>query len=150
MMKVFDKMGGGLIAVEHVPWDVIENYGVVDAVKVADQIHKIGAMVEKPHREQAPSNMAIVGRYILPPLIFEILEESKPGARGEIQLTDALITLLGKHDLYAYEFNGVRYDAGSPMGLLRASLAFALERKDTSQEAIALVKEFHDRIGLSL
>ena len=148
MVEVSQKMGAGVIATELVPWEVVENYGVVDAVKVANQIHLIKGMAEKPTRERAPSNMTIVGRYILPPEIFPILEETRPGARGEIQLTDALMTLLDEHKLYAYEFNGKRYDGGSPMGLLRASLAFALERKDTSQEAIALLREFRSEMGL--
>ena len=149
MVNVSEKMDAGVIAVEVVPWDVVENYGVVDASMVADQIYQIKGMAEKPIRAEAPSNMTIVGRYILPPETFQVLEKTKPGAKGEIQLTDALITLLGDHNLYAYKFNGVRYDGGTPMGLLRASLAFALERKDTSQEAMALLREFHDKMGLS-
>ena len=149
MVKVSEKMGGGVIAVEAVPWEVVENYGVVDAVKVAEKIHRIKGLAEKPPRGQALSNMTIVGRYVMPPEIFQVLESTKPGARGEIQLTDALIALLKDQELYAYEFNGVRYDGGTPMGLLRASLAFALERKDTSKEAIALLREFHDKMGLS-
>ena len=149
MVKVSEHMDAGVIAVEAVPWDVVHNYGVVDAVKSRDQIHLIEGMAEKPSRETAPSNMAIVGRYILPPEIFQILEGTRPGARGEIQLTDALVSLSRDHSLYAYEFNGMRYDGGTPMGLLRASLAFALEREDTAQEATALLMEFSSRMGLS-
>jgi UTP--glucose-1-phosphate uridylyltransferase len=149
MVKVSDEMDAGVIAVEVVPWEVVENYGVVDAAPVADRVHKINGLVEKPPREQAPSNLTIVGRYILSPEIFQVLEDTKPGAKGEIQLTDALMTLLQEHELYAYEFNGARYDGGTPMGLLRASLAFALDREDTSQEALALLREFQDRIGPS-
>ena len=149
MVQVSDEMDAGVIAVEVLPWDVVENYGVVEATQVAGRVHKIQGLVEKPPREQAPSNLTIVGRYILPPEIFQILEETKPGARGEIQLTDALVTLLQHRDLFAYEFNGARYDGGTPMGLLRASLAFALDREDTSQEASALLREFQDRKGPS-
>ena len=149
MVKVSEQMDAGVIAVEGVPWDVVHNYGVVNAVKSGDQIHLIEGMTEKPSRETAPSNMAIVGRYILPPEIFQILEGTRPGARGEIQLTDALVSLSRDHSLYTYEFNGIRYDGGTPMGLLRASLAFALEREDTAQEATALLMEFSSRMGLS-
>ena len=149
MVKVSEKLSAGVIAVEMVPWDVVENYGVVDASEVAERIHKIQGLVEKPSRDQAPSNLTIVGRYILPPEIFQILAETRPDARGEIQLTDALGALLEEHELFAYEFNGVRYDVGAPMGLLRASLAFALDRKDTSQEAMTLLREFHDKTGPS-
>ena len=145
MVKVSEEMEAGVIAVETVPWDVVENYGVVDATKVSERVYRIQSLVEKPPREEAPSNLTIVGRYILPPEIFPILEETKPQTRGEIQLTDALMTLLGDDELFAYEFNGVRYDGGTPMGLLRASLAFALEREDTSKEAIAILKEFQNR-----
>jgi len=147
MVKVSEEKDAGVIAVEVVPWDVVENYGVVDVAQVTERVHKISGLVEKPPREEAPSNLTIVGRYILPPEIFQILEDTRPGARGEIQLTDALMTLLEDHDLFAYEFNGSRYDGGTPMGLLRASLAFALDREDTSQEAMALLREFQDRIG---
>ena len=147
-VKVYEKMHAGVIAVKVVPWGVVENYGVVDAVKIDEQIHRIEGMVEKPARGEAPSNMTVVGRYILPPEIFPVLEETIPGSQGEIQLTDALMTLLGKHELYAYEFNGIRYDCGSPMGLLRTSLAFALDRKDTSQEATELLRDFQRKIDL--
>ena len=149
MVQVSEKMDAGVIAVEVVPWEVVQNYGVVDADQVSDRVHKIKGMVEKPPREQAPSNLTIVGRYILPPQIFACLEETQPGAKGEIQLTDGLLALLQDHELFAYEFEGARYDGGTPMGLLRASLAFALDRQDTSQEAISLLREFQDRTNPS-
>jgi UTP--glucose-1-phosphate uridylyltransferase len=149
MVQVSEQMNAGVIAVETVPWEIVHNYGVVDAAQVSERVHKILGMVEKPPREQAPSNLTIVGRYILPPEIFQYLEKTQPGAKGEIQLTDALLALLQDHELYAYEFHGVRYDGGTPMGLLRASLAFALDREDTAQEAVALLREFQDRTGPS-
>ncbi len=149
MVKVSEKMEAGVVAVETVPWDVVENYGVVDATEVSERVHRIQRLVEKPPREQATSNLTIVGRYILPPEIFQILEKTKPEARGEIQLTDALMALLGDFELFAYEFNGTRYDGGTPMGLLRASLAFALEREDTSKEANAILREFQNRMSPS-
>ena len=135
----------GIIAVEELPWEVIHNYGVVDGTRVSDRVHKIQGLVEKPPREQAPSNLTIVGRYILPPEIFQCLEDTQPGAKGEIQLTDGLLALLQDHDLYAYQFTGKRFDGGTPMGLLRASLAFALDRDDTQEEALSLLREFQDR-----
>ena len=149
MVQVSEKMNAGVIAVEVVPWEVVQNYGVVDADQVSDRVHKIKGLVEKPLREQAPSNLTIVGRYILPPQIFACLEETQPGAKGEIQLTDGLLALLQDHELFAYEFKGARYDGGTPMGLLRASLAFALDREDTSQEAISMLREFQDSTGQS-
>jgi UTP--glucose-1-phosphate uridylyltransferase len=147
MVQVSEKMDAGVIAVEALPWEVVHNYGVVDADLVSVGVHKIKRLVEKPPREEAPSNLTIVGRYILPPQIFKCLENTKPGAKGEIQLTDGLSALLQDHDLFAYEFAGARYDGGTPMGLMRASLAFALDREDTSEDAIAILREFQDRIG---
>ena len=145
MVQVSEQMNAGVIAVEALPWEVVHNYGVVDGTPVSDRVYKIQGLVEKPPREQAPSNLTIVGRYILPPEIFGCLENTQPGAKGEIQLTDGLLALLRDHDLYAYQFAGTRFDGGTPMGLLRASLAFALDREDTSTEAISLLREFQDR-----
>ena len=145
MVKVSKEMNAGIIAVELVPREAVHNYGIVDADLVSDRTHKIRSLVEKPSGEQAPSNLSIVGRYILPPQIFKCLENTQPGAKGEIQLTDGLLALLQNHELFAYEFAGTRYDGGTPMGLLRASLAFALEREDTAQEAVSLLREFQDR-----
>lgn len=148
MVQLAKELDAGVIAVEAMPWEVVHNYGVVDGNKVSDGIHKIQGLVEKPSREEAPSNLSIVGRYILPPQIFQCLENTKPGAKGEIQLTDALLALIQDHNLYAYEFKGVRYDGGTPMGLLRASLAFALTREDTAEEAKAMLREFRDQANL--
>ena len=149
MVQVSEQMNAGVIAVEALPWEVVHNYGVVDGTPVSDRVYKIQGLVEKPPREQAPSNLTIVGRYILPPDIFGCLENIRPGANGEIQLTDGLLALLQDHDLYAYQFAGNRFDGGTPMGLLRASLAFALDRKDTSKEALSILREFQGRLDQS-
>ena len=132
----------GIVAVEQMPWEVIHNYGVVDAEPSPEQprTHKVRRLVEKPPREEAPSNLTIVGRYLLPPEIFDCLERTPPGAKGEIQLTDGIGLLLESRDVYAYEFLGARYDGGSPLGLLRASLEFALAREDTAEATRALLK----------
>ena len=142
MVQVSEDLGASVVAVEAMPWEVVPNYGVVDARKISDGIHKILGLVEKPTLEEAPSNLSIVGRYILPPQIFQCLESTRPGAKGEIQLTDGLLALNQHHNLYAFEFKGARYDGGTPMGLLRASLAFALAREDTEAEAKAILREF--------
>jgi len=140
MLKVHENTGGGVVAVEPMPWERVHNYGVVDATPVNDRVHQIHGLVEKPSRQEAPSNLTIVGRYILPPEIFDHLRRTPPGTNGEIQLTDALLLLLTHHELYAYEFLGTRYDGGTPLGLLRASLEFGLAREDTRQEVLALLK----------
>ena len=128
------------VAVERVAWERVSSYGVVDAVPDGPRRHRVRGLVEKPEVGAAPSNLAIVGRYLLPARIFECLERTAPGAGGEIQLTDGLGLLMDEMPLYAWEFAGARYDGGSPMGLLRASLEFALRREDTREAAAALIR----------
>ncbi len=140
MTEVSRRYNAGIIAVEPMPWEVVQNYGVVDAVATEERLHRIRGLVEKPRREDAPSNLTIVGRYILPYQIFDCLERTPPGAKGEIQLTDGLKMLLEREELYAYEFLGTRYDGGTPMGLLRAGLEFALARDDTRKAAESLLR----------
>ena len=119
-------LNGGMVAVERVSWEDVGKYGIIDSVEIYDKHYKVRDLVEKPMRSNAPSNLAIVGRYILPPEIFGHLERTYPGANGEIQLTDGLVGLLAHQELYAYEFEGFRYDCGTPIGLLKASLGFGL------------------------
>ena len=142
MLDVFNHHGGGVVAVEPMPWDTVSNYGIVDSAAVTDRISRIRGLVEKPARDEAPSNLAIVGRYILPPAIFDCLERTNPGAKGEIQLTDGLLLLLESSELFAFEFEGRRFDGGTPMGLLRAAVAFGLAREDTRQDVRSILKEF--------
>ena len=144
MVEVAGRVGAGVVAVEPMPWELVHNYGVVKATEVAARVHRIQGLVEKPSQEEAPSNLTIVGRYILPPEIFDCLERTTPGASGEIQLTDGLLLLLENQELYAYEFLGKRYDGGTPLGLLRASLEFALAREDTREAATALLNSVKD------
>ena len=145
MVEISQRYSAGVVAVETMPWETVQNYGVVDAVSAGARLHKIRGIVEKPKREDAPSNLSIVGRYILPPEIFQCLERTKPGVNGEIQLTDGLLMLLKQEELFAYEFLGTRYDGGTPMGLLRASLAFALARDDTREEIRSLLGSLNNQ-----
>ena len=140
MLEVADRFDAGVVAAERVPWEVVHNYGVADASETAERVHRIHRLVEKPSREDAPSNLTIVGRYILPADIFDCLERTAPGAKGEIQLTDGMSLLLDSQELYAYEFLGTRYDGGTPLGLLRASLELGLARKDTREAVQALLR----------
>lgn len=139
LLAVSEKYQAGSVAVEQVPWEVIHNYGVVDAEPKEERTHSVKRLVEKPARAEAPSNLSIVGRYILPAEIFDCLERTPPGAKGEIQLTDGIGLLLEEQDIYAYEFLGTRYDGGTPLGLLRASLEFGLAREDTAAAVRALL-----------
>ncbi|HEU0021935.1 MAG TPA: UTP--glucose-1-phosphate uridylyltransferase [Dehalococcoidia bacterium] len=140
MLAVSDRFNAGVVAVEPTPWEMVHNYGVVDATRHLDRVHRIHRLVEKPPREEAPSNLTVVGRYILPAEIFECLERTPPGAKNEIQLTDGMALLMETHALYAYEFLGIRYDGGTPLGLLRASLELALAQKETRDAVRAMIK----------
>jgi UTP--glucose-1-phosphate uridylyltransferase len=117
----------GVIAVEEVPRAQTDKYGIVDATPVSERAAKIRLVVEKPKPEVAPSNLAIVGRYVLPGRIFELLEKTTPGTGGEIQLTDAIESLLAEQPVLAYRFAGTRFDCGNKLGLVQATLRMALE-----------------------
>ena len=140
MTAVANQLGGGVVAVEPTPWELVHNYGVVHTTDSEhDRVHRIQGLVEKPSRDEAPSNLTVVGRYVLPPEIFDCLDRTPPGAKGEIQLTDGLLLLLDSHKLFAYEFLGKRYDGGNPLGLLQASLEFALALDETRAAASAML-----------
>jgi UTP--glucose-1-phosphate uridylyltransferase len=119
-----------VIAVEEVPMERIHAYGVVGVGATEGRMFKVTAMVEKPPREQAPSNLSITGRYILQPEIFQVLEKQERGAGGEIQLTDAMLALMAKQPFYGLKFDGQSFDCGSKIGFLAANVAYALERDD--------------------
>jgi len=119
-----------IIAVEEVPMDRISAYGVVGVGKTRGKSFSITAMVEKPPREQAPSNLIITGRYILQPQIFALLEKQAGGAGGEIQITDSMITLAKTQPFYGLKFDGRSFDCGSKIGFLSANIAYAMERPD--------------------
>jgi UTP--glucose-1-phosphate uridylyltransferase len=135
LIKVFDATGVGAIAVEEVPKDKTNLYGIVDGEPApqppfGERLLRIRDLVEKPKPENAPSNLAITGRYVLPPAIFDCLERTKPGAGNEIQLTDALRILAREHGLWAYIYEGVSYDAGDKLGFLKATVEIALQNPE--------------------
>ena len=130
MIKVYEEYEGPVIAVERVPEDTVSSYGILDAEPLGNGVYRIKDLVEKPPREQAPSNLAIIGRYILTPDIFDELEITKPDRTGEIQLTNAMRSLSASRELYGYEVNGVRHDTGNKLVFLKAVVYFALRRPD--------------------
>ena len=134
MMEVFDRHGSSVIAVKEVPDEAVPSLGIVDPAPIDSTVSRIKAMVEKPSLDDAPSNLAIIGRYILTPQVFDALEDVEPGALGEIQLTDAIARLLSSQGAYAYRFPGVHFDVGTPAGLLRASVYTALHRDELSAD----------------
>lgn len=133
MIRVYNELKCPIIALEEVPKSKVSSYGVIDGVPDGD-VYRIKDLVEKPKPEEAPSNLAIIGRYILTPDIFDILEKQKPGAGGEIQLTDALRELLNRRVIYGYLIKGTRYDAGDKFGYLQATVDFALKNRELSED----------------
>jgi len=130
MTSVFEARGGSVIAVQQVPDSEVESYGIVGGQDLGDGVTRVDALVEKPKLEDAPSRLGIVGRYVLTPEIFEVLEHTAPGKGREIQITDALAILLQTQPLFAYQFEGRRYDTGRPLGLLTAAVEVGLRRAD--------------------
>ncbi|VAX16518.1 UTP--glucose-1-phosphate uridylyltransferase [hydrothermal vent metagenome] len=130
LIDIFEEKGDPVIAVKQVPMEAVSSYGVIDPEPVGERLSRIKAMVEKPPMEEAPSNLSIVGRYVLTPDIFGFIENTKPDKKGEIQLTDALSAMLGARPMYACEFQGAHYDAGDKLGFLKATVEFALRRDD--------------------
>lgn len=131
---------GAVVAVMEVPWEQVQSYGVVKAHPISAKIGKIESVVEKPRREDAPSNLAIIGRYILPPDIFPLLEKGKPGAIGEIQLTDALLGLVKKQGIYAFQFEGERFDIGTKTGFVEANINYGLKDEEVHQKLLDYIR----------
>lgn len=134
MIEMYDKYKSTILGVQTVERQQVNKYGIVDGKQIADRIYTVNDMVEKPRIEEAPSNVAVLGRYIITPSIFKYLEQQEVGAGGEIQLTDSLRKLAKEEEMYAYDFVGKRYDVGSKMGFLQATVEFALEREDLKEE----------------
>jgi len=140
MMRVFDERRSSILAVQKVPRSQAHLYGVIKGKKVAPGVYKVLDLVEKP-KGTPPSNLAIIGRYILTPGIFTALDETTPGKGGEIQLTDAIKILLKTQDVYAYEFEGHRYDAGDKLGFLMANVSLALKRPELKKDFRKFLKD---------
>ena len=133
LMEVYEHTGGSVLGVQPVAPAEVHKYGIVNPDGDGDELVKVKSLVEKPTLEQAPSHRAVLGRYIIDPAVFPILEQTAPGAGGEIQLTDALNTLAQKQPVWAYTFKGRRYDVGDRLGFLEATVEYALRREDLSQ-----------------
>jgi UTP--glucose-1-phosphate uridylyltransferase len=147
MATAYDQVGGNIIAVE--PTDTPELYGVITPESRDGRLIKMKGMVEKPKREEAPSNLFISGRYILQPEIFALLESQTPGAGGEIQLTDAMVRLMQGQAFHALEYEGRTYDCGDKIGYLRATAAFALANAEHGDKAAATLQALLTERGKS-
>jgi UTP--glucose-1-phosphate uridylyltransferase len=144
MIEVYDEYKTTILGVQEVPAKDVDKYGIISAMKIEDRVYKVKGLVEKPKVDEAPSNIAILGRYIINPAIFDILEHTAPGKGGEIQLTDALKELANVEAMYAYNFKGKRYDVGDKSGFLKATVEYALRRDNLKDDFMEYLKGIVD------
>lgn len=147
MIEMYDTYNSTILGVQTVEHSQVSKYGIVDGKQISERVYKVNDMVEKPSIEQAPTNVAVLGRYIITPGIFKYLEKQEIGAGGEIQLTDALCKLAKEEKMYAYDFVGKRYDVGSKVGFLQATVEFALDRDELKEEFKEYLKKIVKNIG---
>jgi len=141
MIDKYEQINSSIIAVENVPKEDVSKYGIVETIGTNERtLFKINSIIEKPTSVEAPSTLGVAGRYVLSPEIFSCLEETSKGVSNEIQLTDAISLLLNKESVYAYEFEGVRYDCGSKLGYMQASVQYALKDKEIKDEFFSYLK----------
>jgi UTP--glucose-1-phosphate uridylyltransferase len=144
MARIFAEHGSSVLGVEEVPADQTRQYGIIDGEPAQNRLRRLRGMVEKPKPADAPSNLAVVGRYILTPRIFDLLEETQAGAGGEIQLTDAIARLLLEEPVYGYEFEGQRFDCGSKLGYLQATVHYGLKHPELGSDFRAFLDSRRD------
>ncbi|OAS85128.1 UTP--glucose-1-phosphate uridylyltransferase GalU [Metabacillus litoralis] len=141
MIEQYERYNASIIGVQHVKDEEVSRYGIVDGFEIGERFYNVSNLVEKPKQEEAPSNLAIMGRYILSPKIFNLLAEQKPGAGGEIQLTDAIAALNELEAIYAYNFEGKRYDVGEKMGFIQTTIELALQREELKYELLEFLNK---------
>lgn len=142
LMDMYTQTGATILGCQKVPKEKVSSYGIVAGEPtINEQLMKVNDMIEKPSIEEAPSQMAVLGRYIITPDVFEVLQNTKPGKGGEIQLTDALKVMAKRENVYAYNFTGKRYDVGDKLGFLKATVEFALRRDDLSADFSSYLKD---------
>ena len=146
LMDVYDEYNASVLGVQEVPMEDVSKYGIISCKNIESDVYKVKDLVEKPDKENAPSNIAILGRYIITPQIFEHLEKVEPGKNGEIQLTDALRKLVQNEVMYAYNFEGKRFDVGNKLGFLQATVEFALRREDLRDEFADYLRDIVTKI----
>jgi UTP--glucose-1-phosphate uridylyltransferase len=147
MMDVYNQTGGNVVAVEEVPWEQVHRYGVVRVGETVGKAFQIDGMIEKPKREDAPSNLIISGRYILQPEIFAEISKQKPGSGGEIQVTDGMIGLMREQPFFGLKFEGTTYDCGDKLGFLAANVAYGLEHEDLGGPFKSVLKRIVESRG---
>ncbi|EHR9038720.1 UTP--glucose-1-phosphate uridylyltransferase GalU [Clostridium perfringens] len=148
LIDCYNEYKTSVLGVQTVPESHVSKYGIVDGKHIEGKVYKVKGLVEKPSVEEAPSNVAILGRYIVTPRIFDILENIKPGKGGEIQLTDALLELMGQEAMYAYDFEGRRYDVGDKLGFLEATVEYALRRPELREGFVEYLNNLSEKESL--
>jgi UTP--glucose-1-phosphate uridylyltransferase len=143
LIDVFEEKKSSVVALEPVPLDEVQHFGIIKGKRVDQRIYELEEVMEKPGQSQAPSNLGIIGRYVLTPEIFDELEQTKPDSQGMIQLTDAMEALLSRQNMFGYIFEGKRYDTGSLQGFLKATVDYALERRDLAGD---FLEYLHDKL----
>lgn len=141
MIQVYEKYETAMVGVQPVNWSEVNRYGIAEGKAIADRIYETSRLIEKPSREEAPSNLAIMGRYILPPQIFDLLEGQQAGINGEIQLTDTLYALSRQDRILAYHFEGIRHDVGEKLGFIETSIHYALQHEDLRDGLLRYMKD---------
>lgn len=142
LIELYNQYKCSIIAVEKVPMEKVERYGIISGEKNGESLYKVKDLVEKPPRDEAPSNLAIFGRYLLTPTIFKCIEQTKPGKGGEIQLTDAMKLLLEEEDIYAFEVTENRYDIGNKLDWIKASVDISLRDPEIREQLLSFLEEY--------
>ncbi|WP_294395864.1 UTP--glucose-1-phosphate uridylyltransferase, partial [uncultured Clostridium sp.] len=146
LIDCYNEYKTSILGVQTVDHENVSKYGIVDGITIEDRVSKVKGLVEKPSVEEAPSNTAILGRYIVTPKIFDILDNTKPGKGNEIQLTDALMQLLKEEAMYAYNFEGRRYDVGDKLGFLEATVEYVLRKPEIRDDFINYLRDIENNI----
>ncbi|APF24415.1 UTP-glucose-1-phosphate uridylyltransferase [Clostridium butyricum 5521] len=149
LIECYDEYKTSILGVQTVDKENVSKYGIVDGILIEDRVCKVKGLVEKPCVDEAPSNTAILGRYIVTPKIFDILDNTKPGKGNEIQLTDALLELIKEEAMYAYNFEGKRYDVGDKLGFLEATVEYALRKPEIRDDFIKYLRGMENNIVLN-
>ncbi|MEC9487927.1 MAG: UTP--glucose-1-phosphate uridylyltransferase GalU [Halanaerobium sp.] len=144
MLEAYEEHRGCILGVQRVPWDSVHKYGILNADNISENVYKVFDLEEKPAREVAASNLAILGRYIFPPEIFSIIDRTPRGRGGEIQITDSIRLLNKQQPVYAYEFSGRRFDVGQQVGFLQANLHYALKRPDLKEKMMEYIHQLRE------
>ncbi|WML45829.1 UTP--glucose-1-phosphate uridylyltransferase GalU [Neobacillus sp. PS3-40] len=145
LMEQYERYNASILGVQTVPDSQVSRYGIVDGMSIGERFYSVNSLIEKPKQEEAPSNLAILGRYILSPKIFDVLSKQTPGAGGEIQLTDAIARLNQHEAVYAYDFEGIRYDVGEKMGFIQTTIDFALQRSELRNQLLDYLSNVLER-----